>query len=399
MCFQENEFVHVHTPILTSSDCEGAGETFGITTGPQFNSTAVANVDSGSGVAYADLSGPSSADSATHPAHSVTSAPPSPPRPQIEPFFPRPVNLTVSSQLHLEAPTHSLSRTYTLSPCFRAERSLTSRHLSEFHMLEGEVVLDTLDELMDVVEDGIRGVLTRMIEGQGKRHQGCRRDLGRLLSEAEPATSEEGQGDQGRGRGDRWIQLKEMASRPFERITYASAIDQVAERHRHQPFDIEPKWEDGLASEHEKYLASQYGPTFITHYPKHLKPFYMLPSTADPSYAQANAKAEARAGAGSGLGRQGKEETVACFDLLFPHVGELAGGSMREHRLDHLERAIAAHGLDKDRYGWYLDLRRYGSVTHGGWGMGWDRWISWVTGVANLRDVVAFPRWKGHCDY
>lgn len=328
---------------MTSSDCEGAGETFTVGT------------------------------SSSHTKESEKGKEKE--KEKEDPFFPTPVNLTVSSQLHLEAPTHSLSRTYTLSPAFRAEPSLTSRHLSEFYMLEGEIVLDSLEALMDVVEDGIRSVLSRMLTGEGKRAEGARRDLDRL--------------DTGMSK------LARVADRdrPFHRVTYTEAVRElVAHHHNATPFEITPNWSEGLASEHEKWLAGQYGPTFVTHYPRHLKPFYMLPSDADPSYTVPTPTTAAD--------QQPREmETVSCFDLLFPEVGELAGGSMREHRLTHLEAVLEAHGLDKERYGWYLDLRRYGSVPHGGWGMGWDRWISWVTGVGNLRDVVAYPRWKGHCDY
>ena len=239
---------------------------------------------------------------------------------------------------------------------------MTSRHLCEFYMLEGEVVLDTLEQLMDVVEDGIRSVLTKLM-GEGKRAEGIRRDLGAL-------------GEDGTGH------LTSTAEKPFHRLNYSDAIQQLIEQHDQTPFESKPDWNEGLPTEQEKWLASKYGPTFITHYPKHLKPFYMLPSSADPSFSSS-----------------GDGQTVSCFDLLFPGIGELAGGSMREHRLSELEAALDAHGLDKGDYGWYLDLRRYGSVPHGGWGMGWDRWISWVTGVGNLRDIVAFPRWKGHCKY
>lgn len=234
-------------------------------------------------------------------------------------------------------------------------------------MLEGEVVLDTLDELMSVVEDGIRSVLARMLDGEGKRAEGLRRDLDKLSE------------------GNDGLEfLKSTAETSFKRLEYTDAIEELSRRHAQEPFETAPNWNEGLPTEQEKWLAGRYGPTFITHYPKHLKPFYMLPSSADrscPSRPHA----------------QG--ETVSCFDLLFPGIGELAGGSMREHRLPELESAIEAHGLDKERYGWYLDLRRYGSVPHGGWGMGWDRWISWVTQTPNLKDVVAFPRWKGNCKY
>ena len=233
-------------------------------------------------------------------------------------------------------------------------------------------MLDTLDELMDVVEDGIRSVLSRMVN-EGRRAEGIRRDLKALVSE---------------GEGDGMKHLKSTAKDPFHRLTYTDAIRELTDQHAQTPFESIPNWDEGLPTEQEKWLAEKYGPTFVTHYPKHLKPFYMLPSSADPSFSPSSPPSSS----------SGKE-TVSCFDLLFPGIGELAGGSMREHRLLHLEQALEDHGLDKESYGWYLDLRRYGSVPHGGWGMGWDRWISWVTGVGNLRDVVAFPRWKGHCRY
>lgn len=242
-------------------------------------------------------------------------------------------------------------------------------------MLEGEVVCDSLDVLMDVVEDGIRSVLSRMLGGKGKRWEGMRKDLeGMRRLQADPDLGQ-AQNPEGEGVGHGY--LERTAKQPFHRITYSRAIEELSIRHEEVPFDNPPEWDKGLPSQQEKYLAGKYGPTFITHYPAHLKPFYMLPSPSP----------------------KGHGETVACFDLLFPGIGELAGGSMREHRLPQLEAAMERHGLDKEKYGWYLDLRRYGSAPHGGWGMGWDRWISWLTGVGNLRDVVAFPRWKGNCRY
>jgi asparaginyl-tRNA synthetase len=247
-------------------------------------------------------------------------------------------------------------------------------------MLEGEVVLDTLDELMDVVENGIRSVLTQML-GNGKRGEAFRRDLNRLS-----------EGDDGI---DGLNHLESTNEKGFHRMTYNQAIEELTAQHEITPFENEPDWKEGLPTEQEKWLAGKYGPTFITHYPKHLKPFYMLPSEADPSWSPSTSSSPTSSHASSSV----SSETVSCFDLLFPHIGELAGGSMREHRLSELEKALDTHGLDKERYGWYLDLRRYGSVPHGGWGMGWDRWISWVTGVGNLKDVVAYPRWKGHCRY
>ena len=178
--------------------------------------------------------------------------------------------------------------------------------------------------------------------------------------------------------------LVKSAERPFSRISYTEAIDLLNEEHRSKPFQHKPEWGESLSSEHERWLAHRMdGPVFVTRYPKALKPFYMLATSTS---------GESTAIAGQG-------PTVECFDLLLPGLGELAGGSLREHRLENLTREMQVAGLDVEQYQWYLDLRRYGSIPHGGWGMGWDRWICWLTGVRNIRDVVPFPRWKGHCKY
>ena len=226
-------------------------------------------------------------------------------------------------------------------------------------MLEAEIgFLDSLDQLLDVVEQGIRETLQRLLTGKSRRHERMRRDL----------TGEEGNAEMHRA------ELVNVSTGSFHRVSYTHAIELLKAEHTSHPFIREPIWGHSLSSEHEKWLAQESGgPVFITRYPKSLKPFYMLPSQ-DGS-------------------------TVECFDLLLPGIGELAGGSLREHRLSRLEQVISDAGLDTDQYEWYLDLRRYGSVPHGGWGMGWDRWICWLTGVGNVRDVVPFPRWKGHCKY
>jgi len=326
-----------------------------------------------------------------------SSSPPSPHTPTPTPFFPHPVNLTVSSQLHLEPPTQALSRIYTLSPSFRAEPSLTSRHLSEFYMLEAELAfVSTLDSLLDVVEAGIQETLKRLLFDSSPRNSRCRDDLAIIAVSLADASGSSGYGGVGmdfdiRGEQPNMIHLLNTSSKPFTRITYTAAIDLLL--HEHQDGEMEfanpPVWGNGLSTEDEKWLASHFnGPVFVTHYPKSLKPFYMLPSDADPDFISPGHASHAAS-----------ESTVACFDLLFPGVGEMAGGSLREHRLDYLEAAIQDKGMDPKGYEWYLDLRRYGSVPHGGWGMGWERWICWVTGVSNVRDVVAYPRWKGNCKY
>jgi asparaginyl-tRNA synthetase len=334
---QKEEYVHIHTPIMTSSDCEGAGEAFRITTDP--------------------ITPPSAPSTQKH-----------------DPFFPSPAYLTVSSQLHLEAPTHALSRTYTLSPTFRAEPSATSRHLAEFYMLEAELAfVETLDDLMDTLETAIKDVLG------GRRMTRARRDqevIAKSLIEDKAETPANEETD--------LIEQSDMFGRisgnePFGRVTYTEAVEILKKKHAQTPFDFPPTWGAGLQSEHEKYLAGQVyrRPVFVTDYPRDLKPFYMRLNPKDH------------------LDR----ETVACFDLLVPGIGELAGGSLREERLDRLIESIDKANMKREDYEWYLDLRRYGSVKHGGWGMGFDRFMCWLTGIGNVRDVVAFPRWKGHCKY
>ncbi|KIR24966.1 asparagine-tRNA ligase [Cryptococcus deuterogattii LA55] len=344
--FESHDFVHVHTPILTGSDCEGAGEVFTI-------------VD--------------------HPAPSSPTSP--------QPFFPHPVHLTVSAQLHLEAPTHALSRTYTLSPSFRAEPSLTSRHLSEFYMLEAEVAWQNdLDGLLSIVEEGVKNVVGNILNGEkrGKRLRGDLSTVARSLHEVDDLESVTGRGQEV---ADTLYHLRQVVDKPFTRITYTSALELLSSLHANSPSTISPppSWGQGISTDHEKLLAAHFnGPVFVTRYPKELKPFYMLPT---PSTIK-NEKTEASRG-----------PTVECFDLLFPHWGEMAGGSLREHRLTELTHVIEEMGMKKEEYGWYLDLRKYGSVPHGGWGMGWDRWVGWVTGMGNVRDVVPYARWKGHCKY
>jgi asparaginyl-tRNA synthetase len=351
---------------MTGSDCEGAGEVFTISTTP---------------AALAIKADVQVREEDTIPAATGTSqAPAAPSLPA--PFFAHPVNLTVSSQLHLEAPTHALSRTYTLSPSFRAEPSLTNRHLSEFYMLEAEVAfLDTLDQLLDVVEDGIKSTLHELLYAETSRAGRAREDLKRI--------AESNALDHPPGLPEPFGHLHHAASVPFARLTYTEAIEILTREHAETPFVHEPRWGDSLASEHEKWLASEYfgGPVFITRYPASLKPFYMLPTPSAPSPSSSTATPI-----------HTDRQTVEAFDLLLP-TGELIGGSLREHRLPELLVAVRKAGLKHEDYEWYLDLRRFGSVPHGGWGMGWERWVAWVSGVQNVRDVVAFPRWRGHCRY
>lgn len=254
-------------------------------------------------------------------------------------------------------------------------------------MLEAEVAfVETLDQLMDTVEDGIREVLMGLVKDGRKRSSKAKEDLQVIIhslrqdrdekADRQPSTST--MADE----VDPIARLHQYADKPFIRITYTEAVEILQERHSVLPFEHVPEWGASLQTEHEKYLAGEhYGaPVFVTDYPQALKPFYMRlndDATVTPT----------------------PSPTVACFDLLVPGIGELVGGSLREERLEHLERAIEHAGMEKTAYDWYLDLRRFGSVKHGGWGMGWERFVCWVTGVGNIRDVVAFPRWKGNCKY
>lgn len=335
--FFAEKFQQTHPPIITSSDCEGAGEAFAVKSGK-------------------------------------------------EEFFRDAKYLTVSTQLHLEALAQALGNVWTLSPTFRAEKSDTSRHLSEFYMLEAEMsFVRDMDEVMDLVQ----WMMKALAQGLKERDAARELELNRLDSR-DPAErlAFADLVDQAELRR-RWRGL--LVPGKWPRITYTKAIEMlrpVADR-----FEHEPVWGSGLQSEHEKYLAEEVGydreldayvPIFVTEYPRDIKAFYMLRSASPPP--------------------QG--ETVDCFDLLVPSLGELAGGSMREHRLRELEDNMRLHGLQVPQgrkaagndMAWYLDLRRWGCPPHGGFGLGFDRLLSYLTGVPNVRDVVPFPRHHERCD-
>ncbi|KDQ58723.1 hypothetical protein JAAARDRAFT_155325 [Jaapia argillacea MUCL 33604] len=320
--FKDQGFISTNTPILTSNDCEGAGETFRISS----------------------LSSPI-------------------PDPRLSEFFTQPSYLTVSSQLHLEALATSLSRVYTLSPCFRAEPSQTSRHLAEFWMLEAEwAFVDNVEGLCAFVEGSMKDIL-RSSFGPGADGGEDVEVLWKGGDEARRGALEEA------GKEDK----------KWERMSYDEAIKELS-KHNEQTsgrsFQFKPEWGKGLQSEHEKWLAEHLvkGPVFVTDYPASLKPFYMRSNSSSCSP---------------------HGPTVACFDLLVPHIGELAGGSLREERLTHLTAAIEKHGLKKEDYEWYLELRKFGGAPHGGFGLGFERLISWVGAIENVRECIAMPRWAG----
>lgn len=342
--FDDRGFVQTHTPVITSSDCEGAGEVFIVSANP-------------------------------------IKAPPRHGKPedgaQDDHFFRNPKYLTVSAQLHLEALAQAVSKVWTLSPTFRAEKSDTPRHLSEFYMLEAELCFaEDLAEVMDLVENMLRVVATRLTSSKvGSELLAAKQTSGKSVDEASEThvTAD-----------ILWQRWTGMSAPKWPRITYDSAIEllQRAVSQNQIKFVFEPLHKDGLQAEHERYLATTVGqgkPVFVTDYPREQKPFYMPPSA-------------------STMNSKGSTETAACFDLLVPDLCELAGGSLRESRADHLLDSMQAKGVTGSDLEWYQDLRRYGSVPHGGFGLGFDRLLCYLGGVTNVRDVVAFPRWYGRCE-
>ncbi|KAJ3995362.1 hypothetical protein F5050DRAFT_1573763 [Lentinula boryana] len=325
---RQHGFVYVHTPLITGIDAEGGGESF------------LVGVEQGR-----------DSDKSEEEVQ------------RSQQFFSRPAHLTVSSQLHLEAFQAALGRVYTLSPCFRAERSLTGRHLSEFWMLECE-----WGALSDIKSEG--------------RFDGSTSSGSSTESSEDKVLLKDEQDDE--------LYRAAFSGIPWPRVTYTEAVG-ILQREselylqRQLQAQFPPILGQPLQSEHEKYLTEVYfknSPVFVLDYPRAVKPFYM------------------RRNSGS-LENADKVETVACFDLLVPHVGELVGGSVREERYELLRRNMHWHRRFQNPYEWYLDLRQYGSVPHGGFGMGFERLVVWlsvdkgVSGVGNIREAIGMPRWKG----
>lgn len=306
--FRDQGYTNVAMPIITSSDCEGAGEVFSVMHGPQGKE---------------------------------------------KPFWQgSPSYLTVSGQLHLEALTigGGLGKTWHLGPCFRAERSDTNRHLNEFWMCEAELAwTESLENVMQVVEGLVKSIARQVLASNG---ESMKQVLPEGLQTCESIAS---------------------STAAWKRLSYDEAIQEleVAARENAELFQHQPSHLDGLRSEHERFLADKYGPTFVTDYPATQKPFYMRANESNNAF---------------------NERTVACFDLLVPRVGELVGGSLREERLGKLTQSMKEHGMALENYEWYLDLRRYGSAPHGGFGLGWERLVSWLCGIENVRECIPFPR-------
>ncbi|GBG29578.1 Asparagine--tRNA ligase [Hondaea fermentalgiana] len=308
--FAENDFTQIHTPVLTSIDCEGAGDMF--------------PVDQGELAQDGDLG----------------------------------TFLTVSGQLHLEPFACSLSKVYTFGPAFRAENSHTTKHLSEFWMLEPEVAFHDLEDSMALAEDCVKHIIGNVVDAHAD-------DLDHLFALHNQKKDSMGT--------ERWDLVQRARDKPFLHMTYDEAID-ILEQAASIFSDPVVRGMD-LQTEHERFLVDKYcqgQPLFVTHYPAHCKAFYMKPS-------------------------EDRADRVNCFDLLIPRIGELVGGSEREDDFERLDARVGPHS--REHMQWYLDLRRYGSVPHAGWGLGFERLVQFVTGVSNIRETSAMPRWAGSVTY
>lgn len=298
--FQEQGFLYIHTPIITANDCEGAGEQF--------------KVEATSG----------------------------------EMFFGKQVFLTVSGQLEVEPYACSLGDVYTFGPTFRAENSHTTRHLSEFWMIEPEMAFADLARDKEVAEGLIHFTLSSVL-------QNCKEDLAFFNEHVDKGLLE---------------RLNSISSKSFAHLSYTDAVGMLLKSG--VTFNFPVSWGMDLQSEHEKYLTEKLGPVIVTDYPASLKPFYMKLSD--------------------------DEKTVAAMDILVPGIGELVGGSQREDKLDVLEMRMQKQGIHPESLHWYSDLRRFGTVPHAGFGLGFERLVQMVTGMVNIRDVIPYPRAPGRVD-
>ena len=314
--FQERGFVYVHTPIITGSDCEGAGEMFQVTTMDFKNLplTEEGEVD------------------------------------YSQDFFGKPTNLTVSGQLNVETYAFAFKNVYTFGPTFRAENSNTTRHAAEFWMIEPEMAFADLKDDMLVAESMLKYIIRYVLENAPEEMAFFNQFVDKGLIE----------------------RLEHVLSSEFGHVTYTQAIE-ILEKHNDE-FEYKVHWGSDLQTEHERYLTEKEfkRPVFVTDYPKEIKAFYMK------------------------LNEDGR--TVAAMDCLVPAIGEIIGGSQREDKVELLEQRMEELGLNKEDYDFYLDLRRYGSVRHAGFGLGFERCVMYLTGMGNIRDVIPFPRTVKNCE-
>ncbi|MDY0017353.1 MAG: asparagine--tRNA ligase [Candidatus Delongbacteria bacterium] len=315
--FTERNFVYVHTPIITGSDCEGAGEMFQVST-----------LDMKKPPLNEDGSIDYSKD-----------------------FFGKQTNLTVSGQLNVENFCMAFRNVYTFGPTFRAERSNTQRHASEFWMIEPEMAFAELKDNMDVSEQMVKYLISYVLENAPEEMEFFNQWVDKGLLE----------------------RLNFVLNSDFGRVTYTEAMEELIKSGKQ--FDYKPEWGIDLQTEHERYLTETVykRPLFVTDYPKGIKAFYMRVNEDN--------------------------KTVAAMDLLVPGVGEIIGGSQREERYDVLVKRIEEMGLNKQDYWWYLDLRRYGTNKHCGFGLGFERMVMYLTGVENIRDVIPFPRTPKNAEF
>lgn len=306
--FQDRDFIYIHSPIITGSNCEGAGDMFKVTTlDLQALKDKEGKVDFG------------------------------------EDFFGKPASLTVSGQLEAEVYALALGNVYTFGPTFRAENSNTSRHLAEFWMVEPEMAFCDLKENIDLAEEFIKGILAHTLKD-------CRDDMDFLSRSVDK---------------DHISTIDDIINSSFERITYTAAVDILSKAG--ERFEFPVAWGKDIQSEHERYICAYFKrPVVVTDYPKEIKPFYMK------------------------VNEDGR--TVKAMDVLLPGIGEIIGGSQREDDYETLLKRIKETNLDPADYWWYLDLRKYGTVVHSGFGLGLERLIQFVTGLSNIRDVIPFPR-------
>ena len=384
--FQEHGFLYANTPIVTASDCEGAGEQFQVTT--LLNGFAAAAAATPEAIAAAEAAAKEQGEvvkavkeakkagdaskedvdgavakllSLKSEAEALAGAAEGASLPKkddgsidySQDFFGKPSYLTVSGQLNGEIMACAVNDIYTFGPTFRAENSNTSRHLAEFWMVEPELAFADLNDDMDCAEAYLKYCLNHVLEN-------CDEDLAFFEKNISKDNLRE--------------RLRSVATQEFARITYTEAVDHILNAKKKFEFPI--KWGADLQSEHERYITEEVfknRPVIVRDYPKDIKAFYMRLNDDN--------------------------KTVAAMDVLVPRVGELMGGSQREERLDVLERRIEENGLEKESYWWYLDLRRYGSQPHAGFGLGFERLVCYVSGVENIRDAIPFPRYPGSAEF
>ena len=333
--FNDKGFVYMHTPIITASDAEGAGEMFRVTTLPFDNTPRTEKGE-------VDFS---------------------------QDFFGRATNLTVSGQLEGELGATAFGEIYTFGPTFRAENSNTTRHLAEFWMIEPEMAFCDLEDNMDLAEEFIKYIIAYAMENNREDLE----FLSQRLSDEEKSLPQDKRSEMN------LIQkLEFVLNNSFERITYTEALDML----RESPFNKKKKfqfpitgWGMDLQSEHERYLVEKHfkKPVILSDYPKEIKAFYM---------------------------RQNDDgKTVAAMNILAPGIGEIVGGSQREERFDHLLARMQEMNIPEEELWWYLDTRRFGTVPHAGFGLGFERMVQFVTGMTNIRDVIAFPRYPGGAEF